>query len=114
MWDGSSAVIYDSGTVPVLFTKASHSWSYQGQVIVNGTAQAYYWRNALTATLLIDEYFMINPFSRGLLQSHLNWMTSGVRFNYAQNCLQVYGISAISAWIDIGSMGAVFARLPGT
>lgn len=114
MWNASGVLIFDSGAAPVIFTRANNSWSYQGQVVLNATAQAYYWANGSVAPMQSDEYFMINPFSRGILQKHINWMGSGVRFNYSANRLQVFGISAISAWTNIGAPGAVFARLPGT
>ena len=114
MWDGSNNVIYDSGTVPVIFTRANHNWAYAGMVVINPTAQGYYWKNSSVSPMLEDEYFMINPFSRGILISHTNWMPCGVRFNYSENCLQMYGVSALSPWINIGQYGAVFARLPGT
>jgi hypothetical protein len=115
MWDANSSVIFDSGATPVLFTKASSSWSFQGKVQINPIANGYYWRNSLTAALLADEYFMINPFSRGLLTpTHINWTPIGVRFNYSQSCLQVFGVTALGAWSNMGMPGAVFARLPGT
>ena len=113
MWDANGNVIYDSGTVPIIFTRCSHSWTYSGQIILNATAQAYYWANGAVGTMLPDEYFMINPFSRGILQNHLSGMTAGVRFGYSANHLQLFGISAISAWTNLGAPGAVFARLPG-
>lgn len=115
MWDAAGNLIYDSGTVPVLFTRASHSWSFQGRVVINPTANGYYWKSALVGPMQSDEYFMINPFSRGLLTpTVINWTPIGVRFNYSENCLQVFGITAQGAWSDMGSPGAVFARLPGS
>ena len=115
MWGEDGSVIYDSGTVPVLFSRASHSWSFQGRVIINPIANGYYWKSLLVGQLLSDEYFMINPFSRGLITpSHINWTPIGVRFNYNESCLQVFGVTALGAWTDIGNMAAVYARLPGT
>lgn len=115
MWAADGSLIYDSGAVPVLFSRASHSWSFQGRVVISPIANGYYWRNALTAPLLSDEYFMINPFSRGLLTPQVGgWTQIGVRFSHAEGCLQVFGLTAQGAWSDMGSPGAVFARLPGT
>ncbi|PHN32079.1 hypothetical protein AO240_08690 [Pseudomonas sp. ICMP 460] len=115
MWAADGSLIYDSGAVPVLFSRASHSWSFQGRVQISPVANGYYWRNALVGTLLSDEYFMINPFSRGLLTPQvIGWTQIGVRFSYTENCLQVFGITAQGAFSDMGSPGAVFARLPGT
>ncbi len=113
MWGADGAVIYDSGATPVIVTKATNSWAYQGMVQL-AIGSAYYYRSAVIGPIAPDEYFMINPFSRGLLQPQLQvWNRSGVRFNYAENRLQLYSVG-VSGWIDIGSPGAVFARLPGT
>lgn len=114
IWGAEKSVIYDSGAVPIIFTRANHAWAYQGVVTVGSQGRGYAWRNALTGPLLSDEYFMINPLSRGVLQYHFNAATLGVRFNYSGSYLQVYSFSAISPWTDLGSPAAVFARLPGT
>lgn len=115
MWSSAGALIYDTGTVPVLFTRANHSWSYIGKNQINPVTVGYIWRNTMQGTLLADEYFMMNPFSRGLLSpASLRWTPIGVRFNYNQSCLEVYGITALGTWADFGSPGAVFARLPAT
>lgn len=113
MWDANGAVIYDSGATPVIFTKASNSWSYQGQVTLT-LGRAYYYRSGLIGGIASDEYFMINPFSRKqLTPQHEVSNTAGVRFNYAENRLQMY-VLGTSAWTSMGSPGSVFARLPGT
>lgn len=114
MWDENGVVIFDSGAAPVIFTRANNSWSYQGKVNLNEIANAHYWANASVEPIKTDEYFMINPFSRGILQSHINWMTSAVRFNHPEGRLQIFGVGSISPWVNIGAPGAVFARLPGT
>lgn len=115
MWGDDGSIIYDSGTIPVLFSRASHSWSYQGRVTISPISNGYYWKSNLSGQILSDEYFMINPFSRGIITpSHINWTPIGVRFNYGESCLQVFGVTALGAWMDIGSVAAVFARLPGT
>ena len=113
-WAGDTKLIYDSGAAPVIFTRASHSWSYQGVVVVGELGQGYAWANNMVGPLLSDEYFMINPFSRGVLQYHTTAAERGVRFNYDGNYLQIYSFSAISPWTNAGAPGAVFARLPGT
>lgn len=115
MWGVTGSVIYDSGTVPVIFTRASNYWAYQGTVTVGSQGTGSAWASqAGGGPLLSDEYFMINPFSRGILINYSGWATSGIRFNYAGNYLQLYAFSAISRWTDSGQPGAVFARLPGT
>lgn len=113
MWDGAGNVVYDSGTTPVLVTKATNSWSYQGVVQLT-LGSAYYYRAEVTGAIAIDEYFMINPFSRNLLAPQVPVSNvSGARFNYLENRLQLYSIGT-TGWLDIGQPGVVFARLPGT
>lgn len=113
MWDAAGNVIYDSGAAPVIFTKATNSWSFQG--VVNLTiGQAYYHRAEVTGELATDEYFMINPFSRGTMApQQVVWNQTGVRFNYSENRLQMYSVG-FTGWSTLGQPGAVFARLPGT
>lgn len=116
IWGPSGAICYDSGATPVIVTRANHSWSYQGSVSLSTIGQAYYYRNEQHAALATDEYFMINPFSRGVLKPQsLNWMDCGIRFNYSENRLQLYMVdTGAGPWIDQGAPAAVFARLPGT
>lgn len=64
MWDAAGVIIYDSGLPPVLVTKATNAWSYQGAVQLD-IGRAYYYLSAAVGALATDEYFMINPFSRG-------------------------------------------------
>ncbi|OOV91240.1 hypothetical protein CR917_08875 [Pseudomonas sp. BRM28] len=113
MWDEAGVIIYDSGSTPIIFTKATNSWSYQGMVQL-ALGNAYYYLCAAVGALASDEYFMINPFSRGLMapnQALTNWC--GARFNYSINRLQIYSVGT-TGWSDLGQPGAVFARLPGT
>lgn len=119
MWDDSGVIIYDSGAVPVLFTKATNSWSFQGWGTWTDIGSAYYWRSAVTGPIASDEYFMINPFSRGILSpNNPNWLPTGARFSYTENRLQLFGNGSgpggITAWSDLGAPAVVFARLPGT
>lgn len=76
----------------------------------------FYYRNELVAALASDEYFMINPFSRGVLRpQNAGWLNLGVRFNYSENRLQTYVVAAgAGPWTDNGQPAAIFARLPGT
>lgn len=113
MWDENGVIIYDSGATPVIFTKATNSWIYNGKVQI-ATSNAYFYSAETSGQLLSDEYFMINPFSRGLNgpQANIsNWL--GVVFDHSANRLQAY-VVGVDAWVDSGLPGAVFARLPGT
>lgn len=113
MWDGSGNVIYDSGATPIIFTKSTNSWAYVGTIQL-AIGNAYYYRAATTGPMASDEYFMINPFSRGTLApQQTSWNPSGVQFDYSDNSLFMYSIG-FTGWIDPGAPGAVFARLPGT
>jgi hypothetical protein len=116
IWAANGGLCYDSGAVPVIVTKANHSWSYQGSVQLPDYGAQYYYRNELVSTLQSDEYFMINPFSRGVLTPQsMNWTDVGIRFNYTENRLQLYMVAVGSGpWTDQGQPAAVFARLPGT
>lgn len=117
IWSASGALIYDTGTVPVVVTKANQTWTYQGKTTFPTLGAGYYFRNEAVGSLLSDEYFMVNPFSRGVLRpGSALWDTSGVRFNYSENRLQLYIITNIPAgpWLDQGQPAAVFARLPGS
>lgn len=117
LWDESGKILYDSGTVPVIFTRANPVWSYQGRVTFPDYGSAQYYRNgAPSSALAEDEYFMINPLSRGVLSASLGWDRMGVRFGYTTGFLEMYivTINPAGAWIDQGMPSAVFARLPGT
>lgn len=116
MWASNGAICYDSGATPIIVTKANNFWTYQGSTSLPDYGAQYYFRNELSAPLLSDEYFMINPFSRGVLRPQsLDWTDLGVRFNYSQNRLQLYIVDVGQGpWADQGDFAAVFARLPGT
>ena len=116
IWGANGQLVFDSGATPVTVTRASNSWSYvsYGQQGPIGTA-TYYKCNIASGPLLEDEYFMINPFSRTMLApNNVTSMDAGIRWVYASNELSLYAIGFRANWLDIGSPGAVFARLPGT
>ena len=117
MWSEKGSLVYDSGAAPVIMTRASHSWAYAGSTQHPPLGNAYYWVNGAVGPLKEDEYFMINPFSRGQLSPSLAvWNVAGVRFDYGANRMQLFIITNRpgGVWIDIGQPSAVFARLPGT
>lgn len=116
IWGANGQLVFDTGATPVTVTRASNSWSYvsYGQQGPIGTA-TYYKCNIASGPLLEDEYFMINPFSRTMLApNNVTSMDAGIRWVYASNELSLYAIGSRANWLDIGSPGAVFARLPGT
>ena len=116
LWGTNGAMVFDSGATPVTVTRCSNSWSYSGYGQSGPIGTATWWDcNLRAGPLLEDEYFMINPFSRGMLQpNNINAASGAVRWVYGSNILQLYAIANRSNWIDMGSPGAVFARLPGT
>lgn len=68
------------------------------------TGNAYYYLCAAVGALASDEYFMINPFSRGLMapnQALTNWC--GARFNYSINRLQIYSVGTTGwrIWVSL-------------
>jgi hypothetical protein len=116
IWNAGGGLCYDSGAIPVIVTRANHSWAYAGSAQLPDYGAQYYWQNGSVGALASDEYFMINPFSRGLLRPQNNgWINLGVRFNYNENRLQLYCVAlGAGPWTDNGQPAAVFARLPGT
>lgn len=115
-WGADGKIVYDSGATPVTVTRCTNSWSYGGYGQQGVIGVATWWNCNLDASpLLEDEYFMINSFSRPMLQPNNRISATGsIRWVYASNQLQVYAVANQSNWIDMGSPGAVFARLPGT
>ena len=117
LWSAAGSLVYDSGAAPVIMTRASHAWAYAGSTQHPPLGNAFYWVNGALGPLKEDEYFMINPFSRGQLNPGLaRWNTAGVRFDYGANRLQLFIITNRpgGVWTNIGQPSAVFARLPGT
>ena len=116
LWDNAGKIVYDSGATPVIVTKANHNWIYQGKVQFPGLGAGYYWVNELVAPLASDEYFMMNPFSRGAVGTTPIWANRGVRFDYSSSRLQMYLVttSPTGPWIDQGQPAALYARLPGS
>lgn len=116
IWNGAAGLLFDSGATPVTFTKANHNWTYQGVVQFPSVGSAYYYANGLVAPLASDEYFMMNPYSRGVVNTQPDFLPRGVRFNYSTNRLEMYIVSSGGAgpWTDQGQPGAIYARLPGS
>lgn len=116
IWDGAGGIVYDSGAVPVVVTKSNSTWSYMGSVQFPTLGSAYYYANALVAPLASDEYFMINQFSRGAVNTTGAYHRRGVRFNYSTSRLEMYivAIPQNPPQIDQGNPAALYARLPGT
>lgn len=116
MWDAAGKICYDSGATPIIVTKASNFWTYAGSTSLPDYGAQYYWNSNLSSAILSDEYFMINPFARGVMRpNNGDWTDLGVKFNYSTNRLQLYVVDiGFGPWTDQGDMAAVFARLPGT
>lgn len=115
IWNEFGSILFDSGAIPIIFTKANHNWSYQGRVQFPSLGSAYYYTNSLVAPLASDEYFMMNPYSLGIVDTANYFLPRGVRFNYATNRLEMYIVSnGEPPWTDQGQPGAIYARLPGS
>lgn len=115
IWNESGTILFDSGATPIIFTKANHNWTYQGVVQFPSLGAAYFYANSLVAPLASDEYFMMNPYSRGVVGTQPNFFPRGVRFNYSTNRLEMYIVaSGAGPWTDQGQPGAIYARLPGS
>lgn len=116
LWNSAGGLLFDSGATPIIFTKANHNWIYQGVVQFPTIGAGYYYANALVAPLAADEYFMMNPYSRGAVDTAGDFLPRGVRFNYSTRRLEMYIVTNDPAgpWADQGQPGAIFARLPGS
>lgn len=117
LWGSDGSIVYDTGAVPVIVTKANNFWTYAGSITLPTIGSSYYFQNNMVAPIASDEYFMMNPFSRGVLkpQDLGNWHKAGVRYDYSTSRLQMYIVdTGVGPWTDQGDMAAVFARLPGT
>lgn len=116
IWSSSAKVIFDSGATPVVVTRAGQDWSLSGYIQFPNLGGAYQYNNSMSAPLMPDEYFMINPFSRGLLTQFSYAAPTGVRYDWTTQRLQIYAVTNVSGavYIDIGQPAAIFARLPGT
>lgn len=116
IWGAAGNVVYDSGAVPVIVTKSNSTWTYQGSVTFPTLGSAYYYTNGLVAPLASDEYFLMNPFSRGTVNSNGAYHSRGVRFNYSTSRLEMYivAIPQNPPTIDQGNPAALYARLPGS
>lgn len=116
LWGASGEIVYDSGATPIIVTKSNSTWAYQGSVTFPTLGSAYYYTNGLVAPLASDEYFLMNPFSRGTVNNRGTYHRRGVRFNYATNRLEMYivAIPQNPPTIDQGNPAALYARLPGS
>lgn len=116
LWDANGGILFDSGATPVIVTKSNSTWAYQGSVTFPSLGAGFYWTNNLSAPLAEDEYFLMNPFSRGVVNRNGKYLSRGVRFNYGNNRLEMYIIAfpRNPPQIDQGNPAGLFARLPGT
>lgn len=117
LWDENGSPIYDTETAPVIVTKASHTWLNSERVQIGTNAFAFKYNNTMVSSILSDEYFMINPFSRSALTQVYYTVPTGVKYDWQSQRLQVFIVTNISggiAWNNIGQYAGIFARLPGT
>lgn len=117
LWGPSGQIVFDSGSTPVVVTKASQSWAYAGYIQNPTLGGTHLYNNGVVAPIAEDEYFMMNPFSRGLLQpSLIDWTQAAARYDWTAQRLQIHAITNRpgGVWLDIGQPAAVYARLPGT
>lgn len=116
LFGASGEIVYDSGSTPVVVTKSNSSWVYGGvsQFPTLGAGFSYF--NGLTAPIETDEYFLMNPFSRGAVNNNGNYHWRGVRYNYSTQRLEMYIVATRQnpPQLDQGMPAALYARLPGT
>lgn len=116
LWGASGELVYDTGSTPVVVTKSNSSWSYGGVVQFPTLGAGYSFYNALRAPLATDEYFLMNPYSRGTVNTNGTYLWRGVRYNYSTQRLEMYIIAnpGNPPQLDQGQCAALYARLPGT
>lgn len=116
IWDSAGGAVFDSGATPVIVTKASQSWTYPDRVNISVNAWAYRYNNTMVSPIVSDEYFMVNPFSRGMLTSQFYTVSTGIKYDWQANRLQMFAITNSQGVVfnDVGAYAGVFARLPGT
>lgn len=115
LWGEAGQLVYDSGATPIVVTKSNSVWSYQGTVRFPSLGSAFFYVNALVAPLASDEYFLMNPFSRGTVNYTGSYHRRGVTFNYSTNRMEMYIVAYPQdpPQINQGNPAALYARLPG-
>lgn len=118
LWSAEGKVIFDSGTTPVVVTRATNVLDYRGYYNYEtlGSVVWYSFNFGSSSPMLSDEYFMINPFSRDVPYRDAIVFNTGIKWDWGANELRFYTFTNIpgAGWTDRGGPGAVFARLPGT
>lgn len=106
LWDGGSALVYDSGAPAVVVTFAAGNWTYQGLEQLS-VGRRYIW--SIAKALGAGEYISLNPFA---MNSH-NDATGGgcaLGVDYAGGRIMMYSL-ATTAWTDQGHRPFLCAKL---
>lgn len=116
LWGTSGQIVYDSGATPIVVTKSNSDWTYTGSVNFPNVGTSFSFVNNLVAPLASDEYFLMNPFSRGTVNTNGTYHWRGVRFNYSTQRLEMYIVAAAQnpPQTNQGQPAALYARLPGS
>lgn len=111
IWDENGVEIYDTASPAVIVSTASHLWGYSGRVQLS-IGFAYTWICQLPGSIGVNDHFMINPFSRWMLTSHVSdSIRTGVTMNPTSRQLILYAVGATLPYTEIGHLSAVIARI---
>lgn len=65
IWDGSSGLLFDSGTASAVFSRAYQNWNFVRSVLVTGGTYVNYY--TVNYSFPEDEYLMINNFGMNMV-----------------------------------------------
>ncbi|CRL47665.1 hypothetical protein PSHI_06960 [Pseudomonas sp. URMO17WK12:I11] len=97
LWDGSSKLLFDSGTPMALFTRAFQNWTYvRSETTTTGSTSSFY---TVSFNFPENEYLLINTFG-------MNMLTGSAAGRLVKTC----GASAPGRWARPAT--TTFCRLP--
>jgi hypothetical protein len=107
LWDGSSKLLFDSGTPSALFVRAFQNWTYQRyETAETGATRNYY---TVPFTFPENEYLLINTFSMKMVSGAPQGRGVYTLWDFANGTL--YAMATGTANPFAFFMPAVFAKL---
>lgn len=110
IWDGGSNVLYDSGSAPVVVTTIQSTWTSVGKVTLDiGALYKYVAGRGLAA----GEYFCLNDFALGLMDSNSTGGYGAISNDYTNNqiCMWTNNSTSSGPRTDQGHRPVIFAKL---
>lgn len=107
LWDGSSSLLFDSGTPSALFVRAFQSWTYQRNELTDtGTYRNFY---TIPFSFPENEYLLINTFSMKMVTGAGSGRSVKTLWDFPNGVL--YAVTDGSSNPFAFFMPAVFAKL---